>query len=64
MKIFSYFSSICLEYFGLNIAMGKGERIGMAFHFWNFFCWNKLYILGCIYIVYNILDMWTLCGVS
>ena len=26
------------------------------------FCWNKFYILGCLYIVYNILDIWTLCG--
>ena len=26
MKIFSYFSSICLEYFGSNISMGKVKR--------------------------------------
>ena len=47
--------------------MGKSEKIGVPSHiFRNFskFCWNKLYILGCLYVVYNILDMWTLCGVT
>ena len=47
--------------------MGKSENIECAFpHLGTFskFCWNKLYLLGCLYIVYNIVDIWTLCRVT
>ena len=67
MKIFSYFSSILLRIFCIKYFYEQKWKDRCAFpYFGTFskFCWNKLYILGCLYIVYNILDIWTLCGVA
>ena len=47
--------------------MGKGEKIGVPSHIFGTFSkfhWNKFYILGCLDIVYNILDIWTLIRVT
>ena len=55
MKILSYFSIILLGIFGLNIFVGISEKIDVPsniFRTFSKFCWNKLYILGCFYIVY------------
>ena len=67
MKIFSFFTSILLRIFWIKYFYGQSEKIGVPSHIFGIFskfCWNKLHILGCLYIVYDILDIWKLCEVT
>ena len=48
------FQVLCLEYFGLDTSLDKSEKTGIPSYIlqtFSKFCWNKLYILWCLYIV-------------
>ena len=50
-----------------TVCKANMEKYDVPFHNLGnlfYFCWNKLCILGCLYIMYNIVVIRILCGVT